>query len=1351
MAALNPAIEIKLNVDSAGATKGLGTVSKDLDMMDEAAGRSSAGLEKTQGMLSKIGSALGGVLQFAGGILLANTIFKISSGILSLASSAVDFQTQMANVNSIAQLSTTQLDALTSSVLKIAEDPRIVDSPATLAAGLYQIYSSGFHGADALNILQQASMGASAGLTDTATSATVVVGVLNAYQRGADQAAHVSDQLFQIVNDGIITYGQLANALGTALPGAAALGVGMDDLGASIVQMTKSGIDADTATTDLRGVFNAFIKPTTDMTAALNAAGYASGEQLIQTKGLAGAYQFLQDATGGSSEKLAALLGDTRAATGAQAILNQGMDKYNAELANMQGASDGVGAAQRALEKQMKSIGFQTAVARKNFQILAALLLDKLSPVLFPVLKHLNDFFNILFRLNNNGVPFFDAAMRALHSTLRRLFGPEAGDALFGGFQTLVTIGKDVVRVFQKIMTVVEPVLSFIVKHFDIIGPAILGAAVALKAFAVAEAIVEVVSAILEAELSPLLLIMLAIAAAGALFAVAYAKNWLGIRDITNKVAKDVMRVLDDFAQVVKYLGGVLTGKSLSTKNLEMLPVPLRKLVLVLAQFVAPLSRFISAWKKAGALAAFRTIPKDLASIGSALSQLLRSVGLNNLADVAQKDFQNIAAVLRDVINIIDDLVHGRWGQVWIDFKNLAHDELTYLLTYIQGFPALIFDVFGTSWGGLLGLVKGWIDDFVNMFKSLLGIGSPSTVFIQIGSDIIAGLIQGLSNGIAAVLNWFGKLANSITGALSNAANWLIDTGAAILGGLLAGITTGWDAVAGWLAGIAGFVISAVGGYNDVEGWLESTGKGILQGLRNGIGTKWGSLSAWLGGLPSRIYGVINDALGDALSDLGDIGKSLLGAVWDGFRSVWDGAGNTASNLSQWLTGLPQKIYDAIKAGVDAVKDWLGPFRPILDAIDTVKKAWDKVSGLFGSGSGSGAGAGNGTNPGPPSVPAVPSSSGSVTLGAFDDNNTLSDITTWVSNVSAQFALLDGYLVFAGAGTGPATTDITMSPPAWSTQDAALAVQEITSWSESVTAAMVAEWTTQLHDAHDYGYLIGNAIDTELQGTYPAIDADFKAITDSLTTHVGTDALHDAHDYGFLVGNALWSEIDGAVQEIDRTLGTVPGIVKTWFGTGKGGVQAAVKGLSGSLVSALTQPFDDAVTGPGGIGLTMASVSDIVLGSLGEPLPHLANDAGWFVGYNIGAGLDSGINGWATTIATDAANLVNNAIAAAQSAANAHSPSRKTMALGSDMGEGLSLGIGQWRKPVAASLASLIDIPAGGAYGGRSMRGGSDAGGIHLHGDVKIEVSGAGDPEAVGDAVMRKFARHMRRRLGLPG
>lgn len=257
-----------------------------------------------------------------------------------MANGAMQFESAMANVNSIARLSGAEMDSLQASVLALSR--QLGAAPTGLAEALYDINSSGFEANDAMVILEKSAIAARAGLTQTSVAAKAVTSVLNAYGMEAEKAGDVSDVLFKTVDSGVITFEQLAGNLGRVLPVASALNISIEELGAGFAQLTLQGIGASEAETGLASLMQRALAPTQAMTDAVTEYGFASAEALIQSQGFAGYLDFLAQASGGSSEALSALLGDVTAVNAALALIGDSGAGYASALTEMNAAaSDG--------------------------------------------------------------------------------------------------------------------------------------------------------------------------------------------------------------------------------------------------------------------------------------------------------------------------------------------------------------------------------------------------------------------------------------------------------------------------------------------------------------------------------------------------------------------------------------------------------------------------------------------------------------------------------------------------------------------------------------------------------------------------------------------------------------------------------------------------------------------------------------------------------------------------------------------------------------------------------------------------------------------------------------------------
>jgi TP901 family phage tail tape measure protein len=293
----------------------------------------------------------------------------IAAGLAYGVAKAIQFETSMRNVNSLSHLGAAAFRAQEQAVISMST--RLPQSAKILADGLYDIVSSGFEGAGALKVLDASATAASAGLTTTAVASKAITAVLNAYGRGAKDAADVSDVLFQTVNLGVIDFAELSGVIADVAGPAAAAKVGIEQVGSAIATMTLTGISGAEAGTSLNRVLQAIIKPTDALRNVLHGLGYESGAAALEQDGLHTVMEKVRVATGGNVTTLLSLFSDIRATRGALALMSNEGRTYTRVSSQIENANARHGATLRALHEQMKSVSFQWSLFKNNLDAAA--------------------------------------------------------------------------------------------------------------------------------------------------------------------------------------------------------------------------------------------------------------------------------------------------------------------------------------------------------------------------------------------------------------------------------------------------------------------------------------------------------------------------------------------------------------------------------------------------------------------------------------------------------------------------------------------------------------------------------------------------------------------------------------------------------------------------------------------------------------------------------------------------------------------------------------------------------------------------------------------------------------------
>lgn len=314
----------------------------------------------------------------------------VVAGFAASVGAAADFETAMRNVNTIAGMTESQFASTGDALVQMST--RLPQSATSLAQGLYDIASSGFKGAEGMEVLDASATAASAGLSTTATAAKAITAVLNAYGRSASDSTDISDTLFQTVNLGVISFEELASGVGDWIGTAQAANVSFEEASAGLAAMTLSGISAAESGTSLNRVLLSFVKPSEGMADALAAIGYQSGVAALEALGLKGTMEALAAAGYEDVESLSALFPEVRGLRGAFALLANEGKNFETTSAGITDAAKRQGAAQAALEEQSKALGFQLTLMKNSIMAVAI----EIGTALIPVVKAIAGFITTL-------------------------------------------------------------------------------------------------------------------------------------------------------------------------------------------------------------------------------------------------------------------------------------------------------------------------------------------------------------------------------------------------------------------------------------------------------------------------------------------------------------------------------------------------------------------------------------------------------------------------------------------------------------------------------------------------------------------------------------------------------------------------------------------------------------------------------------------------------------------------------------------------------------------------------------------------------------------------------------------
>ena len=192
-------------------------------------------------------------------------------------------------------------------------------------------------------------------------------------------------------------------------------------------------------------------------------------------------------------------------------------------------------------------------------------------------------------------------------------------------------------------------------------------------------------------------------------------------------------------------------------------------------------------------LGLFETL--DWTLVGQAIGDFLRGAFYEGIEWLQSKDWEELG---KKLFNAVKDLIEGiDFGELAKAFFTLFGEAMKAQAQFSSNFFNAGFDIIkeyfrgkaeecgGDTWAGVekgitdaLRGVVNWakenvVDPFVNAIKSALGIHSPSTVFMAIGTDIVNGLFNGFSSAWSSFSSWVSGVFNDLITWCQGAHYWL--------------------------------------------------------------------------------------------------------------------------------------------------------------------------------------------------------------------------------------------------------------------------------------------------------------------------------------------------------------------------------------------------------------------------------------------------------------------------------------------------------------------------------------------------------------------------------------------------
>ena len=335
-----------------------------------------------------------GTSKAMGGMMFAAKRLIPVLGVAGLARSArqavrqsVELESSLTKMETLVGLTAGEVGELSSGFGDLTSKTGIANQE--LADAAFFISSAGLRGSEALDALEASATAAAIGLGDTRVVADLVTSAMNAYGAETLSASQATDILVGAVRAGKAEAPQLAAAMGRVLPIASEMGVSFDEVGAAVAAMTRTGTDAAQATTQLRGILMALLRPSEQAEAALREFGL-SGEmmrQTLQEQGLLATLELLTGTFDGNEEALARVIPRAEGLMGVMDLMGANVEDTRQIFEDM---TDTTGLAEDGLRRYQETTEFQLNRASAQWAEFKTNVADKSLPAINWALQDMN-------------------------------------------------------------------------------------------------------------------------------------------------------------------------------------------------------------------------------------------------------------------------------------------------------------------------------------------------------------------------------------------------------------------------------------------------------------------------------------------------------------------------------------------------------------------------------------------------------------------------------------------------------------------------------------------------------------------------------------------------------------------------------------------------------------------------------------------------------------------------------------------------------------------------------------------------------------------------------------------------
>jgi len=341
----------------------------------------------------------------------------------------------------------------------------------------------------------------------------------------------------------------------------------------------------------------------------------------------------------------------------------------------------------------------------------------------------------------------------------------------------------------------------------------------------------------------------------------------------------------------------------------------------------------------------FRSV--DWAEAGRTISDGLEAALDFALEFMRSVDWDEIG---RSIVTLLENIDWGslltKWGELMGEtmsakLKLISWDDIAEVGVHVvEGLLKGMLDKIASigTW-----LKEHLADPIVNGVKELFGIHSPSTVFAEIGENLIAGLLQGVTESWHGIVEFFTGAWESIREKTAEVWNSIRDTLSAV-----------WDGIkekAGAVFSEMKEKISAVWDY------LQEKTSSVWNNIKTTLTTLWNELKTTVATVFTEIKNKVVEVWTTIKNEAVEKWNEIRTTISEKIENIKTAVSDGFAKVKETITGKVTEAIDALKN-----KDWASVGRGIVDGIFSglngifeklrswASRVWDSVTSAFDGG-----------------------------------------------------------------------------------------------------------------------------------------------------------------------------------------------------------------------------------------------------------------------------------------------------------------------------------------------------------------------------------------------------------------